>query len=44
MEAAEDLAAAHRSGNAGRIAKAQAEFDKVQAAVALKRAKDPVAQ
>ena len=44
MEAAEDLAAAHRSGNAGRIAKAQAEFDKVQASVALKRAKDPVTQ
>ena len=44
MEAAEDLAAAHRSGNAGRIAKAQAEFDKVQAAVAQQRAKDPVAQ
>ena len=44
MEAAEDLAAAHRSGNAGRVAKAQAEFDKVQAAVAQQRAKDPVAQ
>lgn len=43
METAEALAGARRSGDAGRIAKAQAEFDKVSAAVAQRRAKDPVA-
>ena len=44
MEAAEALAAARRSGDSGRIAKAQDEFTKVQAAVAQQRAKDPTAQ
>jgi phosphonate transport system substrate-binding protein len=41
MEAAEALAAARRSGDAGKIAKAQAEFQKIQAAAAQKRAVDP---
>jgi len=41
MEAAEALADARRSGDAGRIAKAQAEFNKIQAAAAQKRAVEP---
>lgn len=41
MEAAEDLADARRSGDAGKIAKAQAAFDKIRAAAAQKRAVDP---
>ncbi|HEY8573735.1 phosphate/phosphite/phosphonate ABC transporter substrate-binding protein [Phenylobacterium sp.] len=41
MEAAEAVADARRSGDQGRIAKAQAEFDKIQAAAAQKRAKEP---
>lgn len=43
MEAAEDLAAARRSKDAGKIAKAQAEFDKIQAEVAQQRAAEPTA-
>ena len=43
MEAAEDLAAAKRSGDAGKVAKAQAEFDKLKAAADAKRAKEPAA-
>lgn len=41
MEAAEALAAARRSGDAAKIAKAQADFDKIQAIAAQKRAVDP---
>ncbi|ACG79726.1 phosphonate ABC transporter, periplasmic phosphonate-binding protein [Phenylobacterium zucineum HLK1] len=41
MEAAEALADARRSGDAGRIRKAQAEFDKVRADAAQKRAREP---
>ncbi|MET0273886.1 MAG: phosphate/phosphite/phosphonate ABC transporter substrate-binding protein [Phenylobacterium sp.] len=41
MEAAEVLADAKRSGDKARIAKAQAEFDKIRAAAAQKRAVDP---
>ena len=41
MEAGEALAVAKRSGDAGRIAKAQAEFDKVRAEAAQKRAIEP---
>jgi phosphonate transport system substrate-binding protein len=41
MEAAEALADARRSGDQTRIAKAQAEFEKIQAAAAQKRAKEP---
>jgi phosphonate transport system substrate-binding protein len=41
MEAAEDLADARRSGDAGKIAKAQADFDKIRAAAAQRRAVDP---
>jgi phosphonate transport system substrate-binding protein len=41
MEAAEALAAARRSGDAGKIAKAQAAFDKVTAAAAQHRAAAP---
>jgi phosphonate transport system substrate-binding protein len=41
MEAAENLADARRSSDQGRIAKAQAEFDKVRAAVAQRRAAGP---
>jgi phosphonate transport system substrate-binding protein len=44
MEAAEALAVAKRSGDAGKIAKAQAEFDKVKAAADLTRSKEPAAQ
>ena len=44
MEAAEDLAAAKRSGDKGKIAKAQAEFDKIHAASAQQRAIEPAAQ
>ena len=44
MEAAEDLAAAKRSKDAGKIAKAQAEFDKIKATVEATRAKEPAAQ
>jgi phosphonate transport system substrate-binding protein len=43
MEASEALAAAKRSGDAGRIAKAQAEFEKVSAEAARSRAIEPVA-
>lgn len=43
MEAGEALAAAKRSGDAGRVAKAQAEFDKVRAEAAQKRALEPAA-
>jgi len=41
MEASEALAAAKRSGDAGKIAKAQAEFDKVAAEAAKSRALEP---
>jgi len=41
METAENLADARRSGDAGRIRKAQAEFDKVRAEAAQKRAVEP---
>ena len=41
MEAAEDLAAARRSGDAAKIAKAQADFDKIRAAAAQRRAVNP---
>jgi phosphonate transport system substrate-binding protein len=41
MEAAEALAAARRSGDQGKIAKAQADFDKVTAAAAQRRAQAP---
>jgi phosphonate transport system substrate-binding protein len=41
MEAAEALADAKRSGDAARTAKAQAEFDKIRATAAQKRAVDP---
>jgi len=41
MEASETLAEARRSGDAARIAKAQADFDKIRAAVAQKRAVEP---
>jgi phosphonate transport system substrate-binding protein len=44
MEAAEDLAAARRSGDQAKIAKAQAAFDKIQAESAQARAVDPSAQ
>jgi phosphonate transport system substrate-binding protein len=44
MEAAEALAVARRAGDQGRIAKAQAEFDKVRAESAQARAVDPFAQ
>jgi len=41
MEASEALGDARRSGDKARIAKAQAEFDKIRAAAAQKRAVDP---
>ena len=41
MEASESLADARRSGDAGKIAKAQAEFDKIRTAAAQKRAVEP---
>jgi phosphonate transport system substrate-binding protein len=41
MEASEALAAARKSGDQARIAKAQAEFDKIHAAAAQKRAVEP---
>jgi phosphonate transport system substrate-binding protein len=41
MVAGEDLAEAHKSGDKTRIAKAQAEFDRVQAAAAQRRAANP---
>jgi phosphonate transport system substrate-binding protein len=41
MEASEALAEARRSGDAARIAKAQAEFDKIRVAAAQKRAVEP---
>ncbi len=41
MEASEDLAEARRGGDKARIAKAQAAFDKIHAAAAQKRAKEP---
>ena len=44
MEAAEGLAEARRSGDKGRLATAQAEFDKVKADADAQRAKDSVAQ
>lgn len=43
MEAAEALAAARRSGDAAKISKAQAEFDKVRAEAAQARAIEPTA-
>jgi len=44
MEAAEALATAKRAGDQVRIAKAQAEFDKIRAESAQARAIDPSAQ
>jgi phosphonate transport system substrate-binding protein len=44
MEASEALAAAKRSGDKAKIAKAQAEFDKVSAQAAQSRALEPAAQ
>jgi phosphonate transport system substrate-binding protein len=41
MEASEALSEARHSGDAARIAKAQAEFDKIRAAAAQKRAVEP---
>ena len=41
MEAAEDLAAAKRAGDAGKIAAAQAAFEKIQAEASAKRAMEP---
>jgi phosphonate transport system substrate-binding protein len=41
MEAAENLADARRTNDQGRIAKAQAEFDKVRAQVSQRRAVEP---
>jgi phosphonate transport system substrate-binding protein len=41
MEAAEKLADARRSGDAARIRKAQADFDKIRAEAAQKRAVEP---
>ena len=41
MEASEALAEARRSGDAGRIAKAQKDFDTIHAQAAQKRAVDP---
>jgi len=41
MEASEVLADARRTGDAGKIAKAQADFDKIRAAAAQKRAVEP---
>lgn len=41
MEASENLADARRSGDAAKLAKAQAEFDKIRAAAAQKRAVEP---
>ncbi|MDZ4373934.1 MAG: phosphate/phosphite/phosphonate ABC transporter substrate-binding protein [Phenylobacterium sp.] len=43
MEASEALAAAKRSGDASRIAQAQAEFDKISAEATRSRAIEPVA-
>lgn len=44
MEAAEALAAARRSGDQAKINRAQADFDKVRAETARRRAVDPGAQ
>ncbi len=44
MEASEDLAAAKRSGDAAKIATAQAAYDKIKASVEATRAKEPAAQ
>ncbi|MDB5423422.1 MAG: phosphonate transporter, periplasmic phosphonate-binding protein, partial [Phenylobacterium sp.] len=41
MEASETLAEARRSGDAAKIAKAQAEFNRIRAAAAQKRAVEP---
>ena len=41
MEASESLSAARRSGDKAKIAKAQAEFEKISAEVAATRAVDP---
>jgi phosphonate transport system substrate-binding protein len=41
MEASEALSEARHSGDAARIAKAQADFDKIRAAAAQKRAVEP---
>lgn len=41
MEASEALATARRSGDAGKIAKAQAEYDKIRAAIAKAQAIEP---
>lgn len=43
MEAAEDLAAARRTGDKAKIADAQAKFDKIRAAAAQARAIEPAA-
>ncbi len=43
MDAAENLAVARRSGDQAKIAKAQAEFDKVSAEAAATRAANPTA-
>jgi len=43
MDASENLAAARRSGDKARIAKAQAEFEKVSAEAAATRAANPAA-
>ena len=44
MEASEAVAVARRSGDAGKIARAQAEFETVRAEAAASRAVDPSAQ
>ncbi len=44
MEASEDVAAARRSGDKARLAKAQAEFEKVRAEIARQTAPDAAAQ
>ena len=44
MDAAENLAVARRSGDAAKLAKAQAEFEKVRAEAAATRAANPTAQ
>ncbi|WP_397419709.1 phosphate/phosphite/phosphonate ABC transporter substrate-binding protein [Phenylobacterium sp.] len=44
MEASEALAEAKRIGDAGRIAKAQAEFDKLRAEIAQQRAMEPASK
>jgi phosphonate transport system substrate-binding protein len=41
MEAAQALADARKSGDQAAVAKAQAEFDRIRAAAAQKRAMEP---